>query len=120
MSHHPSNRLSRETITSSIPWRPDEHECLIRVGDWITNPTPKAGGPLDWVYLVLEPADRTASVLEFQKITPGCRIQATTNQTIKISTLKHRLIRVVSQEKPGATLKVAREPPAQGKAPILY
>jgi len=33
MSHHPSNRLSREMITSSIPWRPDEHEGHFRIGD---------------------------------------------------------------------------------------
>ncbi len=120
MSHHPSNRLSRETIMSSIPWRPDEHEGHFRVGNWITNPTPRRGSPLDWVYLVLEPADATASVLEFQKITPGGRIQAMTNQTIKISTVKHRTVKVLSQERPGATLKVAKEPPAQGKAPLLY
>jgi hypothetical protein len=59
-------------------------------------------------------------VLEFQKITPEGRIQATTNQTIKISTVKHRTVRVLSQERPEATFKVARKPPAQGKAPFLY
>jgi hypothetical protein len=32
----------------------------------------------------------------------------------------YRSIRVLSQEKPGATLKVAREPPAPGKSPPLY
>jgi len=120
MSHHPSNRLNRETITSIIPWRLDEHECHFRVGDWIANPAPRAGSPLDWVYLVLELADKTASVLEFQKITSRGRIQTTTNQTIKISTAKHRLVRVLSQENPEATLKVARKLPAPGKAPLLY
>lgn len=115
-----ANRLSRGTITSSIPWRPDEHECHFRIGDWIANPTPRGGSPLDWVYLVLEPADVIALVLEFQKIMPGGRIQAMTNQTIKISTIKHRLVRVLSQERPGATFKVARKPPIQGKAPLLY
>ncbi|CAM6056560.1 unnamed protein product [Sphagnum tenellum] len=120
MKHHPANRLSKGTITSSIPWRPDEHEYHFREGDWIANLTPRRGSPLDWVYLVLEPAGATASMLEFQKITPGGRIQATTNQAIKISTVKHRLVRVLSQERPGVTLKVAREPPAQGKAPFLY
>jgi hypothetical protein len=96
MCRHPSNRLCRETITSSIPWCPDEHECHIRAGDWITNPTPNAGSPLDWVYIVLELAGVTITVLEFQKILPGGYIQATTNQAIKISTVNLRLIRVFS------------------------
>jgi hypothetical protein len=120
MSHHPSNRLGRETITTSIPWRPDEYERLFRVGDWIANPTPRAGSPLDWVYLVLEPADESALVLEFKKITPGGRIQATTNQTIKIPMVNRCQVKVLSQERPGTTLKVARKPPTQGKALLLY
>jgi hypothetical protein len=59
-------------------------------------------------------------MLEFQKITPGGRIQATTNQAIKISTVNHHPVKVLSQERLGATLKVAREPPAPSKAPLLY
>jgi hypothetical protein len=59
-------------------------------------------------------------MLEFQKISSGGRIQATTNQAIKISTVNHRPVRVLSQERPRATLKVAREPPTPGKAPLLY
>ncbi len=122
MSHHLANRLNRGTITSSIPWRgrPDKLERHFCIGDWIANPTPKGGSPFDWVYLVLEPADATALVFEFQKITPGGYIQTMTNQTIKISTVKHRLVRVLSEERPGATLKVAREPLAQGKVPLIY
>jgi hypothetical protein len=120
MSHHPSNKLCRETITASIPWRPDEHECHSRVGNWIANPTPSAGSPLDWVYLVLEPTGDTGTVLEFQKITFGGSIQATTNRAIKISTVNHRPVIVLSQEKLGETLKVMREPPAPGEAPLQY
>ncbi len=120
MSHHPSNRLGRETITTSIPWHPNEYERLFCVGDWIANPTPRAGSPLDWVYLVLEPTDESTLVLEFKKITPGGRIQAMTNQTIKIPTVNHHRVRVLSQERPRTTFKVARKPPAQGKAPLLY
>jgi hypothetical protein len=75
---------------------------------------------LDWVYLVLEPNGEIATVFEFQKISYGGRIQVTTNQAIKISTFNHRPVKVLSQERPGATLKVAREPPIPGKAPPLY
>jgi hypothetical protein len=47
MSYHPSNGECRELIMNNIPWRPDGHEDHIRIGDWITNPTPPTGCPLD-------------------------------------------------------------------------
>ncbi len=120
MKHHPANRRGMETITTSIPWRPDEHEGLIRAGDWLANTSPRASNPLEWVYLVLEPTGETASVLEFQRTTHEGRIQATTNQATRIHTTKLRPVRVLSQERLGAIFKIAREHPAQGKAPLLY
>jgi hypothetical protein len=77
MSHHPFNRKCRDIITANIPWCPDEHDSHIRAGDWIGNPTPNSGNPLDWVYLVLELTHDKASVIEFKKITPNGNIQAT-------------------------------------------
>ncbi|CAM6062201.1 unnamed protein product [Sphagnum tenellum] len=109
-----------EMITTSIPWRPDEHEGLIRVGDWLANTSPRASNPLEWVYLVLEPIGEAAAVLEFQRITHEGRIKVTTNQATRILTTKLRPVRVLSQERPEATLNITREPPAQGKAPLLY
>ncbi len=120
MKHHPANRRGMETITTSIPWRTDEHEGLIRTGDWLANTSPRASNPLEWVYLVLEPTGETASVLEFQRITNEGRIQATTNQVTRILTTKLCPVRVFSQERFGATFKIAREPPAQVKAPLIY
>jgi hypothetical protein len=46
-TRHPSNKQCLDIITSNIPWRFDEHGCHIRVGDWIANPTPNSGNPLD-------------------------------------------------------------------------
>jgi hypothetical protein len=120
MSYHSSNRECRETITSSIPWRPDEHEDQARVGDWIANPRPPVGNPLDWIYLVLTKDKDTATVLEFHRPTPNGRIQLTTNQTHTISTTNHRQVRVLAQENPKATFKVARDSPAPGKKAPLY
>ncbi|CAM6033220.1 unnamed protein product, partial [Sphagnum compactum] len=120
MSHHPSNRECRERIVSSIPWRPDELEDQTRVGDWIANLAPPAGNPLDWVYLVLAKEGDTATVLEFKKTSTSSRIQLSSNQAIKISTINHQPIRVLSQENPKATLKVARDPPAPDKKALLY
>ncbi len=120
MSHHISNMRCRDIITASIPWRPDEYESHIQVGDWIGNPAPSTGNPLDWVYLVLELTRDKASVIEFKKTTFNGRIQAATQQALTISTANYRVIRILSQEKPGATLKVARELPTPSKKPPLY
>jgi hypothetical protein len=120
MKHHPANRRGMGTITTSIPWRSDEHEGLIRAGDWLANTSPRTSNPFEWVYLVFERTGETASVLEFQRITNEGRIQATTNQVTRILTTKLRPVKVFSQERPGATLKIAKEPPAQGKMPLIY
>jgi hypothetical protein len=78
------------------------------------------GNPLDWVYLVLEHNRNKASVIKFKKITINNRIQAMTQQALMISMANYRTVRILSQEKPGATLKVAKDPPAPGKKPPLY
>jgi hypothetical protein len=72
------------------------------------------------VYLVLELTRDKVSVLEFKKSTLNSRIQVTTHQALTISTVDYRTIRVLSQEKPGATLKVARDLPTPSKNPPLY
>jgi hypothetical protein len=120
MSHHTSNRQCRDIIRASIPWRLDEYDSHIQVGDWIGSPTPGTGNPLDRVYLVLEHTQDKASVIEFKKITPNSRIQAMTQQALTISTANYRTVKVLSQKKPGATLKMARDPPTPGKKPPMY
>ncbi len=120
MRYHPNNRACRETITSNIPWSPDDHKDQSRVGDWIANPRPLAGNPLDWIYLVLTKDRDSATVLEFQRTTPNGRIQLTSNQTHTMSTANHRQVRVLAHENPKATLKVARDPLAPGKKAPLY
>ncbi|CAK9871704.1 unnamed protein product [Sphagnum jensenii] len=120
MSYNPSNKECRELITNNIPWRPDEHEDHTRIGDWIANPIPPTGYPLDWVYLVLAKDGETAMVLEFQRTTPSGRIQLTTNQALRISTANYQPIRLLSQENPRAMFKVTRVPPAPGKKALIY
>jgi len=43
-----------------------------------------------------------------------------TQQALMISTTNYRTIIILSQEKLGATLKIARDPLAPGKKPPLY
>ncbi|CAM6070491.1 unnamed protein product [Sphagnum tenellum] len=120
MSRHASNMKCRDIITTSIPWRPNEHDNHIQVGDWIANPTPGTGNPFDWVYHVLAHTRGKAEVLEFQKLTLNGRIQATFQQVQTILTANYRTMRVLHQKKSRATLKVARDLPAPGKKTLLY
>jgi hypothetical protein len=47
-------------------------------------------------------------------------LQATTHQPLTISTTNYRPVRVLSQEYPSSTLRVARDSPVPGKKPHLY
>ncbi len=120
LSHHASNNKSRDIITNNIPWRPDEYNSLIRVGDWIGKPTPGSGNTLDWVYLVLECTPDKANAIEFKKVTPNDRLQVATHQPLTISTTNYCPVKFLSQENPGSTFRVARDPPVPGKKPHLY
>jgi len=120
LNHHASNRKCRDIIMSSIPWHLDEYNCLIRAGDWIGKLTFGSSNTLDWVYLVLECTPDKAKTIEFKKVTPSGRLQTTMHQPLTISTTNYRPVRVLSQEYPGSTLKVARDPPVPGKKPHLY
>jgi hypothetical protein len=69
---------------------------------------------------VLELIRDKASAIEFKKITPNGHIQTTTQQALTLSTKNYRPIRILSQEKPGSTLRVARDPPTLGKKLQTY
>ncbi len=58
--------------------------------------------------------------LNSKGFTPSGRIQLTTNQALRISTANHQPVRILSQESPRATLKVARDPSAPGKKALIY
>jgi hypothetical protein len=68
------------------------------------------------MYIVLKYTRDKANVIEFKKITPNDRIQATTRQALT----NYRPVKVLSQDKPGIILKVAKDPSALGKKPPLY
>ncbi len=67
MNFHASNKRCKDIITTNIPWRPNEYTNHIQVGDWISNPTPNLGTPLDWVYFVFEPARDIVKAMELKK-----------------------------------------------------
>ncbi len=120
MSYHTANISCKDIITTSIPWRPDASTSYAQAGNWISNPAPSTGAPLNWVYHVLESTQGKANVIKFKKTSTSGHIQATSHQAFTLSTDNYHPVRVLSQERPGTTLKVAKEPPASGKKPLLY
>jgi hypothetical protein len=59
-------------------------------------------------------------MVEFKKIAPNGRIQATSHQALTISMTNFNPVKVFSQEGHGATLKVARDLKAPSKKPHLH
>jgi hypothetical protein len=58
--------------------------------------------------------------MEFKKIAPNGRIQATIRQVLTISMANFRPVKVLSQERPGTTLTMARDLKAPSKKPPLH
>jgi hypothetical protein len=74
MSNHVSNKKCKESIIASIPWTLFESPSPLRKGDWISDLTPSADEPLEWIYFVLDVTPNQASVIEFKRMTPNGRI----------------------------------------------
>jgi hypothetical protein len=120
MSHHPANRDNLARITANIPWNPEELNNRVQAGDWISKPDPSMRNSPDWIYYVLESYRGTAKVIEFKKITSSGIIKATTHAAITLSTKGYRPVRILSQDKHGSTLKVARDAPTLGVATLTW
>jgi hypothetical protein len=121
MSYHASNRQCKEAIIASIPWRLEESSNTPKEGDWISNPTPPSGAPLDWIYFVLNATLGQAKAIEFKRNAPSGRIQASTNQVISIATGNLLPVRILAQEISGAYFKIAKELKTPSKkTPIFW
>jgi hypothetical protein len=121
MSYRTSNKKCKDAIIASIPWLLTESTSPLRNRDWISDPAPASGAPLDWIYFVLSATPGQARVIEFKKMAPNGRIQASTNQTITIATDDLLPVRILSQESSGAAFKIANElKTASKKTPIFW
>jgi hypothetical protein len=69
---------------------------------------------------VLETLPNMTLALEFRRISTNGQIRATSHQTHFLLSANHFLVRVLSQEGHGATLRIAREPPSANKKTTSY
>jgi hypothetical protein len=81
----------------------------IQVGDWISEKVPSRDNTLDLVYNVTQITFSTVKTVEYKRITDNGLIQATGRQEVTLATEGFNPIRVLTQMKHKATLKVAKE-----------
>ncbi len=120
MNFHVTNRISREIITSGIPWNLATYPNQAQVGDWICNRSSSSDTLFDWVYHVTQTAHNMVQAIEFQRISHNGIIKATNSQEITLSTKGFHPIRVLMQERHGALLKEAKELSAPTKLTPLF
>ncbi len=121
MSYHASNKKGKETFIASIPWPLSKGPSPLENGDWISDPTPLTGPPLEWIYYIIDATPSQARVIEFKRMTPEGRIQASMNQIISIATSSYLPVRILSQENAKASLRVAKELKTPNKkTPIFW
>jgi hypothetical protein len=120
MHFHVSNRSSKDIIIGSIPRRPDSYNPCAQPGDWISNTAPSSSASLEWVYYVLEALSDQVTALEFRRVSTSGQIQATSHQKHFLLPGIHSSIRVLSQERHGATLKITRDPPSASQRSTTY
>jgi len=112
MHFHASNRASKDIILESIPRRLDSFSSWAQPGDWVSNSAPRLGELLEWVYYVMDSLPDKVLALEFRRTFASGQFRATNYQIHSL--LHHNLssVRILSQERHGASLKVARDPPS--------
>jgi hypothetical protein len=121
MSYHASNKKCKETFIASIPWPLFEDTSPLKNGDWISDPAPATGPPLEWIYYIINATPSQARVIEFKRMMPEGRIQASTNQIISIASSSYLSVRILSQENARASLRVAKELKTPNKkTPIFW
>ncbi len=120
MHFHASNRASKDIILESIPRWPDSFSSLAQPDDWISNIAPRSGALLEWVYYMLESLPDKVLVLEFRKVSTSGQLRATSHQKHSLLLDNHTSVRVLSQERHGATLKIARNPPSASQRNTTY
>jgi len=122
MHFHASNRASRVIILESIPKRPDSFSSHAQPGDWISSIAPRSGALLEWVYYVLESLPDKVLVLEFKRVFANGQLQATSHQKHSLLLDNHTPVRVLSQERHEATLKLPEIllPPAKKTQPTGF
>jgi hypothetical protein len=74
MSYHTSNKKCKDSIIVSIPWLLTKSTSPLRNRDWISDPAPLDGAPLEWIYFILDVTSGQARAIEFKRMASNGRI----------------------------------------------
>ncbi len=118
LHYHATNRNNIEIIITSIPWNPTTYTNRFQVGDWIKKIVFGNNIILTWVYHVTRVTPNMVQAVKFQRVTPTSFIRAANSQVITLSPKDYHPIRVFSQERHRASLRVSRELPSLTKPPL--
>jgi len=105
-------QASKDIILESIPRRPDSFSPWAQPGDWVSNSAPRSGKLLEWVYYVMDSLPDKVLAMEFRRTSASGQLWATSYQIHSLFHHNLSSIRVLSQERHDASLKVARDPPS--------
>jgi hypothetical protein len=112
-----TNRVNRKLIIDCIPWNSATANEKPIVGEWVNKKEPNQTAPPDWIYQITDTNHDTASAKEYKKISSTGRIQATSPHDVIIPLEGYKPVRILEQEGHGATLRLAKGFPPQGKNP---
>jgi hypothetical protein len=96
MTYHATNRNKKQIIVASIPWSPANYTNCFQARDWINKRIFENNTALAWVYHVTG-------------VTPTGLIRVANSQVITLSPQGYHPIRVLSQERHRAPLRVAKK-----------
>jgi hypothetical protein len=120
VTYHATNKNNREIIIANIPWNLATYTNRFQAGDWISKRIFENNTALAWVYHVTRVTPNMVQAVEFQRVTPIGLIRAANSQVITLSPKGYHPIRVFSQERHGASFRVAKELPSLTKPPLLW
>jgi hypothetical protein len=98
---------NRKIIIANIPWNLATYTNRFQAGDWINKKVFGNNTTLAWVYHVTG-------------VTPTGLIKVVNSHVITLSPEGYHPIRVLTQERHKALLRVARELPSFTKPPLLW
>jgi hypothetical protein len=120
MTYHVTNKNNKKIIIANIPWNPATYINRFHAGDWISKRVSENNTTLAWVYHVTGVTPNTVQAVEFQRVTPIGLIGVANSQVITLSPEGYHPIKVLTQERHGAPLRVVRELPSLTKPPLLW
>jgi len=120
MSSHVTNRTNKDIIIFSILWNSTTSPNDFKIGDWISNKVTGHLALLTWIYRVVEIFPNLVKAIEFCKSSPNGLIRAVNFQEVKLSPAGYHSIRVLSQNKHGASFRMVRDFSVLPKSILLW